>query len=87
MSFDFEEGRDALPPPPPLPLISLTVDQAVQATNTNRSAIFAAVKKGKLQGRKVGKLLLFEPAELRRWIASHPIRGRQADAVPAEAHP
>jgi hypothetical protein len=85
MLSNFEEGRVALPAPSPLPLISLTVDQAVQATNTNRSAIFAAIRNGKLQGRKAGKLLLFEPDELRRWIASLPVRGRQADPASAEA--
>jgi hypothetical protein len=73
MSLPFTYTNERTPPP----VIAIPLRGAIQATGTNRSRMLEAVKRGKLQARKAGNRLLFEPSELQRWVRSLPVHGRQ----------
>jgi excisionase family DNA binding protein len=57
--------------------ISYTPEQAAAVTGRSRTRIFKAIKDGELTARKDGKATLLETDELRRWVRSMPIVGRQ----------
>lgn len=52
--------------------IALTVGEAVAASRTSRTAIYAALKRGELQARKRGKRTLILADDLRHWLESLP---------------
>ena len=61
--------------------ISYTPEQAAVVTGRSRSRIFMAIKNKELSARKDGKATLLEADELRRWVHSMPIIGRQPVAA------
>jgi hypothetical protein len=81
MSPDIENERAQLP------VLALNVTAAAQAASVSRSAIFAALNDGTLCGRKAGKALLIEVAELERWLQSLPFRGRKPIGFDSAADP
>ena len=52
--------------------IALTIAEAVAASRTSRTAIYAALKRGELQARKRGKRTLILAADLRAWLEGLP---------------
>jgi hypothetical protein len=58
--------------------IAHTIPQAVRVSGMSRSAIYLAIKAGKLRARKVGRRTIIEHAELCRFIASLPTMGEAA---------
>lgn len=52
-----------------------TIPQAVQYSGLSRSAIYEALKSGKLTARKAGRRTLIEDSELRRFISALPSIG------------
>jgi excisionase family DNA binding protein len=66
------------------PRLSYTPDDAAEATGVSRTRIFMAIRDRELTARKAGKSTVIEAEELRRWLQSLPVRGRQPDA--AECH-
>jgi hypothetical protein len=64
--------------------IALTPNAAAVASGRSRSRIFLAIKNGELSARKDGRATLIEADELKRWIRSLPVIGRQrSDAATA----
>jgi len=66
----------------PLPRLSLTLDDAAEATGLSRTRLFEAVREKKLTVRKDGKATIVEIDEMRRYIRSLPTKGRQLEQVP-----
>ena len=58
--------------------LAYTIPQAVQCSGLSRSAIYHALKAGRLTARKAGRRTLIEDRELRRFIASLPLMGAAA---------
>ena len=56
--------------------IAVTPDEAAIVTGRTRTRIFEALKNGEITGRKDGKAVVIEIAELERWVRSFPIRAR-----------
>ena len=56
--------------------IAVTPDEAAIVTGRTRTRIFEALKNGEIIGRKDGKAVVIEVAELERWVRSFPIRAR-----------
>ena len=57
--------------------LAVTPDVAAEITGRSRTRIFEAIRAKELCGRKDGKALIIEIDELRRWVRSLPVRGRQ----------
>mgnify|MGYP007000752121 CR=1 FL=1 len=57
---------------PPDNKIAFTVEQAVKATGIGRTAIFAAIKSGRLVARKNGRRTLIAADDLRQFVAKLP---------------
>jgi hypothetical protein len=60
-----------------VPRLSLTPDEAAEATGFSRTRIFQAIREGKLVARGDGKATIVEVQELARGIRSMPPKGRQ----------
>jgi len=60
-----------------LPLLSVGPEKASEITDTSRTRIFEAIRKGELIARKAGKSTIIEIDELRRWVRSLPTRSRR----------
>jgi predicted DNA-binding transcriptional regulator AlpA len=67
-------SRDAQQSSAAHPFISLNLKTVVVATGMTRSRILDAVWKGGLPARKAGRNLVFDPAGVRRWVQSFPLR-------------
>lgn len=52
--------------------IALTIGEAVAASRTSRTAIYAALKRGELVARKRGKRTLILADDLRAWLGNLP---------------
>lgn len=52
--------------------LSFTIEQAVKATGIGRTAIFAAIKSGRLTARKNGRRTLIAAADLKQFVANLP---------------
>jgi excisionase family DNA binding protein len=59
---------------------SFTIEQAVKATGIGRTAIFAAIKSGRLTARKNGRRTLIASSDLLQFVESLPKAGRVASA-------
>lgn len=57
---------------PPDNKIAFTIEQAVKATGIGRTAIFAAIKDGRLIARKNGRRTLIASDDLQQFVASLP---------------
>jgi excisionase family DNA binding protein len=62
------------------PRISMTPDEAAEATGFSRTRIFNAIREGEITARKDGKATVIETAEIVRWVRSMPARGRAPNA-------
>jgi excisionase family DNA binding protein len=69
-----------------IPRISMTPDEASEATGFSRTRIFNAIRDGELTARKDGKATVIEISEILRWVRSLPTRGRTPDALSAAAN-
>jgi excisionase family DNA binding protein len=59
--------------------LSFTIEQAVKATGIGRTAIFAAIKSGRLIARKNGRRTLIASSDLQQFVASLPkVRGNSS---------
>lgn len=58
--------------------ISFTIEQAVKATGVGRTAIFAAIKSGRLVARKNGRRTLIASSDLQQFISNLPTVGRES---------
>lgn len=58
--------------------ISFTIEQAVKATGIGRTAIFAAIKSGRLVARKNGRRTLIASSDLQQFVASLPAVDRNS---------
>lgn len=58
--------------------LSFTIEQAVKATVIGRTAIFAAIKSGRLIARKNGRRTLIASGDLQQFISNLPTVGREA---------
>lgn len=67
------------------PRISMTPDEAAEATGFSRTRIFNAIRDGELTARKDGKATVVETTEILRWVRSMPARGRAPDTANAAA--
>jgi excisionase family DNA binding protein len=65
--------------------ISMTPDEAAEATGFSRTRIFNAIKDGELTARKDGKATVVETTEIIRWVRAMPARGRAPDQASAAA--
>jgi hypothetical protein len=63
--------------------IAYPIELIPSISGINRGKIFDAIKRKELMARKVGRSTVIEAAELRRWIQSLPIRGREPAAATA----
>lgn len=52
--------------------ISFTIEQATKATGIGRTAIFAAIKDGRLVARKNGRRTLISSGDLQQFVESLP---------------
>lgn len=52
--------------------IAFTIDQAARATGIGRTAIFAAIKAGRLVARKNGRRTLIASSDLHQFVADMP---------------
>jgi helix-turn-helix protein len=64
-----------------IPRISMTPDDASEATGFSRTRIFNAIRDGELTARKDGKATVIEISEILRWVRSLPTRGKTPDAT------
>lgn len=55
--------------------IVLTVTEACNASRTGRTALYEAIKSGKLTARKRGRRTMILTSDLRQWIESFPAIG------------
>jgi excisionase family DNA binding protein len=62
------------------PRISMTPDEAAEATGFSRTRIFNAIRGGEITARKDGKATVIETTEIVRWLRSMPARGRAPNA-------
>ena len=60
-----------------LGLIACSIENAAQAVGISRTRIFDAVRKKELTVRKAGRATLIEIEELKRWVRSLPVKGRE----------
>jgi excisionase family DNA binding protein len=67
------------------PRISMTPDEAAEATGFSRTRIFNAIRDLELTAHKDGKATVIETAELVRWVRSLPTRGRAPETESAAA--
>jgi len=58
--------------------LSFTIEQAVKATGIGRTAIFAAIKSGRLVARKNGRRTLIASGDLQKFLTSLPVVSRDA---------
>lgn len=58
--------------PPLEQKLSFTIEQAVKATGIGRTAIFAAIKSGRLVARKNGRRTLIASNDLQQFVANLP---------------
>jgi excisionase family DNA binding protein len=58
--------------------ISFTIEQAVKATGIGRTAIFAAIKSGRLVARKNGRRTLIASSDLQQFISNLPTVDRES---------
>jgi excisionase family DNA binding protein len=65
--------------PPLEQKLSFTIEQAVKATGIGRTAIFAAIKSGRLVARKNGRRTLIAASDLQQFVASLPRVDRNGD--------
>jgi hypothetical protein len=61
-----------------LGLIACSIDKAAQAVGVSRTRIFDAVRKKELTARKAGRATIVEVDELKRWVRSLPVKGRES---------
>ena len=61
--------------------IAVAIEDAPQIIGVSRTRVFQAVRNKELTIRKAGKSSIIELAELRRWVASLPTKGRQPVAA------
>jgi hypothetical protein len=65
------------------PRISHTPNGAAVATGFSETRIWDAIRKNELTAIKHGKATVIADAELRRWLASLPTRGRSPEKATA----
>jgi excisionase family DNA binding protein len=56
------------------PTTAYSVEEAGQRANIGRTAVFAAVKSGKLKARKIGRRTVVLDSDLRDWLKNLPVR-------------
>jgi len=61
-----------------VPRLAFSPREAAESAGIAERRIFKAIADKRLQARKDGKATLIEVAELTRWIASLPTRGRHS---------
>jgi hypothetical protein len=61
-------------------VIAYAIDAVPAVAGVTRTQVFEAIKAKELTARKRGRRTIIEAAELRRWISTFPIRGREATA-------
>lgn len=66
---------------PAQPFIAFTPEHAAFAVGRSRSRIYKAIKNEELTARKDGGATLIEADELRRWVRSLPVIGREPMAA------
>jgi len=66
-----------------VPRLAFSPREAAKSAGVAERRIFKAIADGRMQARKDGKATLIEVAELTRWIASLPTRGRQQQQAAA----
>ena len=79
------EAKDGYHPRDKAARIAVTPDEAAIITARTRTRIFEALKNGEIVGRKDGKAVVIEVAELERWVRSFPIRARDHKNAPLPA--
>jgi excisionase family DNA binding protein len=52
--------------------VILTISEACNQSRTGRTALYAAIKSGKLAARKRGRRTMILATDLRQWIESFP---------------
>lgn len=67
--------------------ISFTIEQAVKATGIGRTAIFAAIKSGRLVARKNGRRTLIASNDLQQFISNLPTVDRESMMKNQSARP
>ena len=52
--------------------IVMTINEACSYSRTGRTALYAAIKSGKLAARKRGRRTMILASDLRQWVESFP---------------
>lgn len=60
---------------------SFTIEQAVKATGIGRTAIFAAIKSGRLTARKNGRRTLIASNDLQQFVALLPKADKSSSSL------
>ena len=60
--------------------IAYAIDAIPVVAGVTRTQVFEAIRAKELTARKRGRRTIIEADELRRWISTFPIRGRDATA-------
>ena len=58
-------------------VIAYAIDAVPSIAGVTRTQVFDAIRSRELTARKCGRRTIIEAGELRRWISTFPIRGRQ----------
>ena len=66
----------------PTPL-AYAIEDVPAVAGVARRRVFEAIRAEQLTARKAGRATIIEAAELRRWIASLPSKGRRPEPVAA----
>jgi hypothetical protein len=85
MQRDFSmsnRGIDALAAFSP---IAVAIEDAPQAVGVSRTRIFQAIRDNEIVGRKAGRSIIIEIDELKRWVKSLPVKGRNLAPCGASA--
>lgn len=56
--------------------IAVAIEDAPQAVGVSRTRIFQAIRDNEITARKAGRSTIIEIDELKRWVKSLPVKGR-----------
>jgi hypothetical protein len=80
---DFSMSNRGINAPAAFSPIALAIEDAPQAVGVSRTRIFQAIRDNEITARKAGRSTIVEIDELKRWVKSLPVKGR--DLTPRAA--